>query len=86
MSAPPDSSPATASNQAPPLEPYNLFTADPVLADAVEREGGSELDDLAAFGERVGSAEVFDWAHQANRHEPELVTHDRFGDRVDEVR
>jgi len=74
-------------NQPPPLEPYNVFTSDPVLGAAVEREGGAtHVDDLIAFGERVGSAEVFDWGHQAIRHEPELVTHDRFGDRVDEVR
>ncbi|MGI9615669.1 MAG: acyl-CoA dehydrogenase family protein [Acidimicrobiales bacterium] len=87
MTAPPSSSTTTASNQAPALEPYNLFTTDPVLAEAVEREGGENgLDYLEAFGERVGSAEVFGWADQANRHEPELVTHDRFGDRVDEVR
>jgi putative acyl-CoA dehydrogenase len=74
-------------NQPPPLEPYNVFTADPVLGAAVEREGGAaHVDDLIAFGERIGSAEVFDWGHQANRHEPELVSHDRFGDRIDEVR
>ncbi len=80
------STPAVGSNQPPPLEPYNLFTSDPVLAEAVEREGSNELDDLAAFGEQVGSSLVFEWGDQANRHEPELVTHDRFGDRVDEVR
>ena len=76
-----------AANQPPPLEPYDPFTADPVLADAVEREGGSTgLDELAAFGARVGSIEVSQWGEQANRHEPELATHDRFGERVDEVR
>ena len=76
-----------SSNQPPPLEPYNLFTTDPVLGSAVEREGGApELDDLAAFGELVGSADVFDLGREANRNEPELVTHDRFGDRIDEVR
>jgi len=76
----------TSANQAPPLEPYNLFTTDPVLGDAVEREGGAAAgDDLVTFGARVGSVEVVEWADQANRHEPELVTHDRFGERVDEV-
>lgn len=77
---------ATA-NQPPALEPYNLFTADPVLAAATEREGGGpHLAELTALGERAGSAEVFEWGMLANRHEPELITHDRFGDRVDEVR
>ena len=78
---------STSANQPPPLESYDPFTSDPVLASAVEREGGPKgLDELAAFGRRVGSAEVADWGHQANRHEPELVTHDRFGERIDEVR
>ena len=40
---------------------------------------------LTAFGEGAGSDEVIEWGHLANRHEPELITHDRFGDRVDEV-
>ena len=74
-------------NQPPPLEPYNPFTADPVLGEAVEREGGAgHAAELAAFGELVGSELVVRWGNEANRHEPELVTHDRFGDRVDEVR
>ncbi len=74
-------------NQPPPLEPYNPFTADPVLRSAVEREGGAgHANELEAFGEIVGSELVVGWGHDANRHEPELVTHDRFGDRVDEVR
>lgn len=77
----------SSANQPPPLEPYNLFTTDPVLAEAVAREGASaDLDSLKAFGERVGSAEVFEWGELANRFEPELITHDRFGERLDEVR
>ena len=76
-----------SANQPPPLESYNLFTSDPVLAEVTEREGGGAgLDGLVAFGERVGSAEVFEWGELANRFEPELVTHDRFGERIDEVR
>lgn len=75
-----------SANQALPLEPYNLFTTDPVLAEAVEREGGgAELADLEAFGAKVGTEEVFDWGHQANHNPPELVSHDRFGERIDEV-
>ncbi|MFV2039404.1 MAG: DNA alkylation response protein, partial [Acidimicrobiales bacterium] len=76
----------TVVNQSPPLEPYNLFTTDPVLGDAVAREGsGADLDLLSCFGERVGTEEVYLWGHQANRNPPELITHDRFGHRVDEV-
>ena len=77
---------ASAANQPTPLEPFNPFAADPVLADAVAREGGGgHLEWLTAFGRRIGSTEVTGWGHQANRYEPELRTHDRFGDRVDEV-
>lgn len=33
----------------------------------------------------MASAEVLDWGFLANRHSPELRTHDRFGNRVDTV-
>ena len=71
-----------------PLEPYNTYLSDPVLQRAVEREGASETDrsSLASFGAEVGSEETFSWGADANRYSPELVTHDRFGDRIDEVR
>ena len=73
-------------NQAPPLEPYDLFTTDPVLASAVSLEGaGADLDLLARFGRRVGAEDVFEWGFQANRFPPELVSYDRFGHRIDEV-
>ena len=73
-------------NQAPPLVDYDLFAADPVLADAVAREGGSWATDLLhTFGARVGSGEVIEWGFAANEHEPVLQTHDRFGNRIDEV-
>jgi hypothetical protein len=71
-------------NQPTPLEPYNLFTSDPVLSSAVLREGGgSQLAELTAFGAVVGSTEVYEWAAQANRNKPELVTHDRFGEETE---
>lgn len=70
-----------------PLEPYNLFTSDPVLVRAVAREGAvNNHDDLVSFGERVGSEEVYQWGFDANRFSPELLTHDRFGERIDEIR
>jgi putative acyl-CoA dehydrogenase len=74
-------------NQPGPLEPYNLYTSDPVLRSCVKREGaGGDDADLAAFGALVGSEEVVEWGFLANKHHPELVTHDRFGERIDEVR
>jgi len=69
------------------LEPYNPYTADPVLRRAVAREGAGAADaGLEEFGSRIGSEEVYRWGFEANRHSPELVTHDRFGGRIDEVR
>ncbi|HET9259392.1 MAG TPA: acyl-CoA dehydrogenase family protein [Acidimicrobiia bacterium] len=74
------------SNQAPPLEGYNLYTSDPVLDDAVSREGGKAgRDGLVAFGDVTGSSEYYRLAAEANRNDPVLVTHDRFGNRIDLV-
>lgn len=73
-------------NQPEPLDSYNLYTTDPVLDEAVAREGAkSSRDVLVALGERVGSAEYYGWSFEANRNDPRLVTHDRFGNRVDMV-
>ncbi|MEU5955905.1 acyl-CoA dehydrogenase family protein [Streptomyces sp. NPDC047525] len=72
-------------NQAPPLTGHDAAD-DAVLIEGVRREGAAwHLDDLHRFGRVVGSEEARTWADQANRHEPELRTHDRYGNRVDEV-
>ena len=73
-------------NQPPPLEDYNLYLTDPVLDAAVAREGGKDSrDQLIEHGSRSGSAEYLRWSFEANRNDPRLVTHDRFGHRVDVV-
>jgi putative acyl-CoA dehydrogenase len=73
-------------NQAAPLEPYDLLATDPVLADAVRREGGAwGLDEIADWGRRIGTPEVAALAVAANRNEPMLITHDRYGYRSDIV-
>jgi len=70
-----------------PLDPYNVYTSDDVLRRAVEREGAGHADaGLSDFGELVGSEQVVRWGFEANRNTPELLTHDRFGERIDEVR
>lgn len=73
-------------NQSPVLEDYNVFESDPVLSEALLREGGAWGADRArTLGGLVGSAEVLQWARDANRHTPELRTHDRVGNRIDRV-
>ncbi len=73
-------------NQPPPLEGYDVFSADRALVEAVEREGaGWAAADLSALGRRAGSAEAIEWGTVANANPPQLRTHDRFGHRVDEV-
>ncbi|MGX1672822.1 acyl-CoA dehydrogenase family protein [Streptomyces sp. NPDC055400] len=72
-------------NQAPPLTGHDI-AADPVLLEGVRREGAAwSLDDLHRIGRRAGSEEVQRWADEANRYEPVLRTHDRYGNRIDEV-
>lgn len=73
-------------NQAGDLSDYDAFTSDAALRSAVEAfDGGWATDKLSRAGTIVGSGEVQALARQANRHPPELVTHDRFGHRVDEI-
>ena len=71
-------------NQPEPLSSYNLFTADPVLSEAVRREGG-DLDVLESFGDRVGTEETREWGRLANKNVPILHTHDASGNRIDEI-
>jgi putative acyl-CoA dehydrogenase len=72
-------------NQPPPLVDYDVAD-DAALTEAVAREGaGWALDDLHRLGRLAGSAEPQRWADDANRYEPRLLTHDRYGHRLDEV-
>jgi len=74
------------SNQSPPLVGYNLYLADAHLAEAVEREGAGWADaQLQELGEFLGTEEAQRWGFEANENEPVLRTHDRFGNRRDEV-
>ncbi|WP_406452980.1 acyl-CoA dehydrogenase family protein [Streptomyces sp. NBC_01622] len=80
----------TVTNQPPPLVGYDVFAADRVLTSAIERHTPPELltevrGDLSALGRAAGSAQVQEWGAQANDNPPGLRTHDRFGNRIDEV-
>ena len=73
-------------NQPPPLVNYNLFQADAPLREALEREGGAWAHDLVhELGRMAGTEEAIEWGFQANSNPPKLHTHDRFGNRIDEV-
>jgi putative acyl-CoA dehydrogenase len=72
-------------NQPPPLEGYNLITEDRPLLEALRREGGASWHErVVAFGETLGG-EPLEWGRLANEHPPLIRTHDRFGNRIDEV-
>jgi putative acyl-CoA dehydrogenase len=74
------------SNQPPPLTDYNVFEADTPLVEAVRREGGEWAESrIATVGALAGSERARVLGAQANENPPKLRTHDRFGNRVDEV-
>lgn len=76
----------TVFNQVPELVDFNAFTSDRPLSEALVWSGGGwNADHVTAFGARVGSAEVAEWARLANTSLPVLHTHDRFGNRIDRV-
>ena len=73
-------------NQSAPLEGYNSFEADRPLVEGLRREGAEWAEQLCReFGAVCGSAEVIRRGFEANERPPRLRTHDRFGNRVDEV-
>ncbi|MBW8060572.1 MAG: DNA alkylation response protein [Solirubrobacterales bacterium] len=73
-------------NQPPPLEDYNPFDADRPLAEALRREGAEWAEGQAReLGAICGSRQTIRWGFEANERLPELRTHDRYGNRIDEV-
>ncbi|MFL6293343.1 MAG: acyl-CoA dehydrogenase family protein, partial [Thermoanaerobaculia bacterium] len=76
----------TVFNQPPPLEDYNVFATDRPLAEALSREGaGWAAERARSFGGIAGRRETIAWGFQANENRPVLRTHDRAGNRIDEV-
>ena len=74
------------SNQATPLADYNVFESDRTLVEAVAREGADwATDRISAVGELAGAGRTIELGRLANENPPKLRTHDRFGNRVDEV-
>ncbi len=77
--------PNEATNQPPPIGPINLFQSDRLLRDALKPyDLGWAEDRLTAVGEIAGGP-AMEWGELANRNPPSLHTHDRYGNRIDEV-
>jgi putative acyl-CoA dehydrogenase len=72
-------------NQAPVPAGHDVAEDAPLL-EGLEREGADwYAPDLHRLGRLAGSEQAQRWADEANRHSPELRTHDRYGHRIDEV-
>ena len=73
-------------NQPPPLQPIDLLQSDLALAEALSREGGEwGIEAVQEAGVVAGGAEALEHSRRAERNQPLLLSHDRFGRRIDEV-
>jgi putative acyl-CoA dehydrogenase len=73
-------------NQPEPLVDYDVFGCDTALVEAVRSYGAAaSMPRLHVLGQLAGSAQASLWAAQANTFPPMLRTHDRYGNRIDEV-
>jgi putative acyl-CoA dehydrogenase len=76
----------TVFNQVPPLEGIDVFSSNVPLVEALEREGGGWVRERAsALGLLIGGEPQQQWGRLANENKPVLRTHDRYGNRIDEV-
>lgn len=74
-------------NQPEALENYNSFETDIALKEAISAHNANwAMQGLNTFGAVCGSKEVIEWGYLANENKPQLYTHNRHGQRVDEVR
>jgi putative acyl-CoA dehydrogenase len=72
-------------NQVPPLTGYDTADYAP-YTEALQRAGATNaLDDLHTIGRLAGSAEAIALGDIAETHPPVLHTHDRYGNRIDQV-
>ncbi len=72
-------------NQPPPLADYDV-AQDPALLAGLHAFGAGWAEpELHELGRLAGSAHVAEMARVVNEYPPVLRTHDRFGNRIDEV-
>jgi putative acyl-CoA dehydrogenase len=80
-----ETSASDAMNHVPSLEGYDLYAENLPLAEAVASERADYSDSsLRALGTLLGG-EPLELGRLANEHPPQLRTHDRFGNRIDEI-
>jgi putative acyl-CoA dehydrogenase len=73
-------------NQARPLVDYNLLAGNrPLLAALKFNAPNLDVADLSRLGQTLGTAEMQTHARLANVHPPQLLSHDRYGNRIDQV-
>jgi putative acyl-CoA dehydrogenase len=76
----------TVANQAPPLQGIDVFSSNLPLVEATRREGAGWVTQRASeLGRIVGGEPQRLWGRLANENKPVLRTHDRYGNRIDEV-
>ncbi len=76
----------TVANQVPPLAGIDVFSSNLPLVEATRREGAEwALERAAGLGNVVGGEPQQLWGRLANENRPVLKTHDRYGNRIDEV-
>src|SRR5262245_26737674 len=71
-------------NQPPPLVDYDMIATDDALVDGMSHYGAGP-DGIADLGVAAGPAHLQEQARLAHANPPILRTHDRFGNRIDEV-
>src|SRR4051794_41849186 len=72
-------------NQPPPLVDYDPLASDPALEEGLRREGAAWAEDRVRKAGVLAAGEALEWGRLANTYPPVLRTHDRFGERIDEV-
>jgi putative acyl-CoA dehydrogenase len=73
-------------NQSVPLEPINHYLTNLSLQESISRDGGAWGEErLIELGRLAGLPEQREHCRRAETNLPVLMTHDRFGNRLDEV-
>jgi putative acyl-CoA dehydrogenase len=77
--------PLGAANQPPPLQGHDLFGSNRPLVEALEREGAGWAAERCGVFAAALARNALERGRLANENPPRLRTHDRFGERIDEV-